>query len=105
MQISVEIAIVGIALAGVLAQILAWRLKVPAILFLLLAGILGWSVTPTPQTRALQLQDSGPSAALRMRVGGGAAQAEVMVDGDEVHLIRERESYEDLVRGERIPEG
>ena len=29
--------------------------------------------------------------------------AEVMVDGDEVHLIREREVYEDLVRGERIP--
>ena len=29
--------------------------------------------------------------------------AEVMVEGDEVHLIRERESYEDLVRGERVP--
>jgi diaminopimelate decarboxylase len=29
--------------------------------------------------------------------------AEVMVDGDEVHLIRERESFEDLVRGEVIP--
>jgi len=29
--------------------------------------------------------------------------AEVMVDGDEVNLIREREVYEDLVRGERIP--
>jgi diaminopimelate decarboxylase len=28
---------------------------------------------------------------------------EVMVDGEEVHLIRERESYEDLVRGEIIP--
>jgi diaminopimelate decarboxylase len=29
--------------------------------------------------------------------------AEVMVDGDEVLLIRERESFEDLVRGEVIP--
>ena len=29
--------------------------------------------------------------------------AEVMVDGDEVHLIRARETYEDLVRGEVIP--
>ena len=45
MQIPVEIVIVGIALAGVLAQILAWRLKVPAILFLLLAGILAGPVS------------------------------------------------------------
>ncbi len=29
--------------------------------------------------------------------------AEVLVDGEEVHLIRERESYEDLVRGEVLP--
>jgi len=29
--------------------------------------------------------------------------AEVMVEGDEVHLIRERESFEDLIRGEVIP--
>jgi len=29
--------------------------------------------------------------------------AEVMVDGGEVFLVRERESYEDLVRGETIP--
>jgi diaminopimelate decarboxylase len=29
--------------------------------------------------------------------------AEVMVDGDEVLLIREREEYEDLIRGELIP--
>jgi diaminopimelate decarboxylase len=29
--------------------------------------------------------------------------AEVMVDGQDVFLIRERESYEDLVRGENIP--
>ena len=29
--------------------------------------------------------------------------AEVMVDQGEVHLIRERESYEDLIRGEIIP--
>jgi diaminopimelate decarboxylase len=28
---------------------------------------------------------------------------EVMVDSGEVHLIRERESYEDLVRGEVVP--
>jgi diaminopimelate decarboxylase len=30
--------------------------------------------------------------------------AEVLVDGDRYHVIRERESYEDLIRGERIPE-
>jgi diaminopimelate decarboxylase len=29
--------------------------------------------------------------------------AEVLVDGDQAHLIRERETYEDLIRGERIP--
>jgi diaminopimelate decarboxylase len=30
--------------------------------------------------------------------------AEVLVQGDRCHLIRERETYEDLIRGERIPE-
>lgn len=29
--------------------------------------------------------------------------AEVLVDGNSFHVIRERETYEDLVRGERIP--
>lgn len=29
--------------------------------------------------------------------------AEVLVDGDQVHLIRQRETYEDLMRGEIIP--
>jgi len=29
--------------------------------------------------------------------------AEVMVDGEEALLIRERESYQDLIRGERVP--
>ena len=29
--------------------------------------------------------------------------AEVMVEGGEVYLVRERESFEDLVRGETIP--
>ena len=29
---------------------------------------------------------------------------EVLVNGKEFHVIRERESYEDLIRGERIPE-
>ncbi|RLB33807.1 MAG: diaminopimelate decarboxylase, partial [Deltaproteobacteria bacterium] len=29
--------------------------------------------------------------------------AEVMVRGDEYYVIRERETYEDLIRGERIP--
>jgi len=28
---------------------------------------------------------------------------EIMIDGEQVHVIRERESYEDLVRGETIP--
>jgi diaminopimelate decarboxylase len=31
--------------------------------------------------------------------------AEVLVDNDRFSIIRERESYDDLVRGERIPEG
>jgi diaminopimelate decarboxylase len=29
--------------------------------------------------------------------------AEVLVEGDQTHLVRARESYEDLVRGETIP--
>jgi diaminopimelate decarboxylase len=29
---------------------------------------------------------------------------EVLVRGDQFHLIRERESYDDLIRGETIPE-
>jgi diaminopimelate decarboxylase len=29
--------------------------------------------------------------------------AEILVDGDKVHLIRERETFEDLIRGEKIP--
>ncbi len=29
--------------------------------------------------------------------------AEVLVHGNEIHVVRERESFEDLVRGERIP--
>ena len=28
--------------------------------------------------------------------------AEIMVDGDEIHLIRERESFDDLIRGEQL---
>jgi diaminopimelate decarboxylase len=30
--------------------------------------------------------------------------AEVLVDGDKYFVIRDRESYEDLIRGERIPQ-
>ncbi len=30
--------------------------------------------------------------------------AEVMVDGDRFEIVRERETYEDLVRGERVPD-
>lgn len=41
--------------------------------------------------------------AMAMNYNARPKPAEVMVDGDEVHLIRERESYEDLVRGESIP--
>ena len=29
--------------------------------------------------------------------------AEVLVDGDRAHLARRRETYADLVRGERVP--
>jgi diaminopimelate decarboxylase len=30
--------------------------------------------------------------------------AEVLVDGNRVHVIRQRESWEDLIRGESIPD-
>ncbi len=33
-----------------------------------------------------------------------ARAAEVLVDGDEFFVIRDRETYEDLIRGERIPQ-
>ena len=29
---------------------------------------------------------------------------EILVDGEQMHIIRERESYEDLIKGERIPD-
>lgn len=45
LESSAVTAIVGIATAGALSQYLAWRIKVPAILFLLLAGILAGPVT------------------------------------------------------------
>ena len=45
MDLSALTTIVGVALAGALSQYLAWRIKVPAILFLLLAGILAGPVT------------------------------------------------------------
>jgi diaminopimelate decarboxylase len=41
--------------------------------------------------------------AMAMNYNARPKPAEVMVDGEEVHLIREREGYEDLVRGEHIP--
>ena len=30
--------------------------------------------------------------------------AEVLVNGDQVHVIRKRESWEDLIQGESMPE-
>jgi diaminopimelate decarboxylase len=30
--------------------------------------------------------------------------AEILIDGDQAHLIRARQSYEDLTRGESIPD-
>ena len=41
--------------------------------------------------------------AMAMNYNARPRPAEVMVDGDEVHLIREREIFADLVRGEHIP--
>jgi diaminopimelate decarboxylase len=29
--------------------------------------------------------------------------AEVMVKGSEFHIVRERETYEDLIRAEKVP--
>ena len=31
--------------------------------------------------------------------------AEILVDGDEAHVIRARQSFEDLIAGEVIPQG
>ena len=45
LESSAVTAIVGVATAGALSQYLAWRIKVPAILFLLLAGILAGPVS------------------------------------------------------------
>jgi diaminopimelate decarboxylase len=64
--------------------------------------------------RLLPLPKAGEMLAVRnagaygfsmaMNYNSRPRSAEVLVDGDEVHLIRERETYEDLVRGERIPD-
>jgi diaminopimelate decarboxylase len=63
--------------------------------------------------RSMPLPQTGEILAVRNAGAYGFAMAsnynarprppEVMVDGDEVHLIRERESFEDLVRGENVP--
>jgi diaminopimelate decarboxylase len=63
--------------------------------------------------RALPLPRAGELLAVRNAGAYGFVMAsnynarprppEVMVDGEEAVLIRERESYEDLIRGERIP--
>jgi len=65
------------------------------------------------QDRELPLPRAGELLAVGIAGAYGFAMAsnynarprppEVMVDSGEVHLVRERESHEDLVRGERIP--
>lgn len=41
--------------------------------------------------------------AMTMNYNGRPRPAEVLVDGDDAHLVRRRETFEDLVRGETIP--
>ena len=63
--------------------------------------------------RTLPLPKAGEILAIRNAGAYGFAMAsnynarprpaEVMADGNEVHVIRERESFEDLVRGEIVP--
>ena len=65
------------------------------------------------QDRSIPLPKAGEVLAIRNVGAYGFSMAsnynarprppEIMVDGDQVHLIRERESYEDLIRGEIIP--
>lgn len=52
----------------------------------------------------LAVRDAGAYGfVMTMQYNGRPRPAEVLVDGDEAHLIREREREADLIRGERIP--
>jgi diaminopimelate decarboxylase len=65
------------------------------------------------QARSLELPEPGELLAVRTAGAYGFAMAsnynarrrpsEVLVEGDRVHLVRQRETIEDLVRGETIP--
>lgn len=60
---------------------------------------------PLPEPgELLAVRDAGAYGfVMAMQYNGRPRPAEVLVDGDEVHLIRHRETDEDLVRGEEIP--
>ncbi len=60
---------------------------------------------PLPKTgEILVVRNAGAyGVAMGSNYNARPRPAEVRVDGDELHLIRERESYEDLVRGEVVP--
>lgn len=64
---------------------------------------------PLPLPRAGELLSVGIAGAYGFTMASNynarPRPAEVMVDSGEVHLIRKRESLEDLVRGEVIPQG
>ena len=64
MESPAVIAMVGIATAGALSQYLAWRIKVPAILFLLLAGILAGQRAGATQASTLLLDGTVLTAPL-----------------------------------------
>jgi NhaP-type Na+/H+ or K+/H+ antiporter len=53
MHQTIAITLTGIVVAGIFAQWLAWRIKVPAILFLLLIGLVLGPVTGLLQPNAL----------------------------------------------------
>lgn len=60
---------------------------------------------PLPESgELLAVRDAGAYGfVMSMHYNGRPRPAEVLVDGAAAHVIRRRESYEDLVRGETIP--
>jgi diaminopimelate decarboxylase len=58
---------------------------------------------PNPGTLLAVRTAGAYGFAMASNYNGRTRPAEVLVDGAEAHLIRERESFDDLIRGERVP--
>jgi diaminopimelate decarboxylase len=54
-------------------------------------------------SRCEHLRAVGIDAHIGSQISDAGPYAEALVEGDRVHLVRERETVADLVRGERIP--